>query len=189
GNEADKMPVEESGNMILLCDAIARMEGNAGFASRWWPQLTRWEAYLEKYGEDPQNQLCTDDFMGHLAHNANLSVKAILAIAAYSELCRMRGDSSAGARYLALARDDARHWMKMAGAGEPYGIAFDRPNSGSQKYNLVWDKLLGLDVFPPEVARREVAHYKTVMQRYGVPLDSRTRLTKTDWCLWSATLA
>jgi hypothetical protein len=188
-NEADMMPVEESANLIVLCAAIAKMDGNAGFASRWWPQLSRWEAYLEKYGEDPQNQLCTDDFMGHLAHNANLSVKAILAVAAYGELCRMRGDAAAGDKYLTLARDYARHWMKMAGDGDHYRIAFDRPNTWSQKYNLVWDKLLGLDVFPPEVARREVAQYKKVMQRYGVPLDSRTRLTKTDWCLWSATLA
>ncbi len=165
------------------------MDGNADFASRWWPQLTRWEAYLEKYGEDPENQLCTDDFMGHLAHNANLSVKAILAIAAYGELCRMRGDAAVGAKYLALARDNARHWMKMAGDGDHYRIAFDRPHTWSQKYNLIWDKLLGFEVFPPEVARQEVAYYKKAMQRYGVPLDSRTRLTKTDWCLWSATLA
>ena len=188
-NEADMMPVEESGNLILLCAAIAKMDGNADFASRWWPQLTRWEAYLEKYGEDPENQLCTDDFMGHLAHNANLSVKAILAVAAYGELCRMRGDAAAGAKFHALARDNARHWMKMAGDGDHYRIAFDRPNTWSQKYNLVWDKLLGLDVFPPEVARQEVAYYKKDLQRYGVPLDSRTRLTKTDWSVWSATLA
>ena len=188
-NEADMMPVEESANLILLCAAIARMEGDPGFASKWWPQLTRWEAYLEKYGEDPENQLCTDDFMGHLAHNANLSVKAILAIAAYGDLCRMRGDAPSAAKFRSLAREYARHWMKMAADGDHYRIAFDKPNTWSQKYNLVWDKLLGLDVFPPEVARQEVAHYKKMLQRYGLPLDSRTKLTKTDWSLWSATLA
>jgi hypothetical protein len=188
-NEADMMPVEESANLILLCAAIAKMEGNAGFASKWWPQLTRWEAYLEKYGEDPENQLCTDDFMGHLAHNANLSVKAILAIAAYGDLCRMRGDDAASAKFLSLARENARHWIKMATDGDHYRIAFDKPNTWSQKYNLVWDKLLDLNVFPPEVARQEVAYYKTMIQHYGVPLDSRTKLTKTDWCFWSATMA
>jgi hypothetical protein len=188
-NEADMMPVEESANLILLCAAIARMEGNADFAGLWWPQLSRWEAYLEKYGRDPENQLCTDDFMGHLAHNANLSVKAILAIAAYGELCRMRGDAAAGTTYLERAREYARHWMEVSADGDHYRIAFDKPDTWSQKYNLVWDKLLGLDVFPADVARKEVAHYTKMIQRYGVSLDSRTRLTKADWCLWSATLA
>jgi hypothetical protein len=188
-NEADMMPVEESANLIILCAAIARMEGNAGFCTPWWPQLTRWEAYLEKYGKDPENQLCTDDFMGHLAHNANLSVKAIIAIAAYGELCRLRGDAAAGARYRELAKEYAAHWVKAAADGDHYRIAFDKPGTWSQKYNLVWDKLLGLGVFPPEIARREVAYYKKAIQHYGVPLDSRTRLTKADWCFWSATMA
>ena len=39
------------------------------------------------------------------------------------------------------------------------------------------------------MAQKEVAYYKKMMQRYGVPLDSRTQLTKTDWSFWSATLA
>ncbi len=166
-NEADMMPVEESANLILLCAAIAKMEGNVGFASRFWSQLNRWEAYLERYGEDPENQLCTDDFMGHLAHNANLSVKAILAIAAYGELCRLRGELAAADRYRTLARQHARHWMEVAidGDNDHYRIAFDQPRTWSQKYNLVWDKLLNLGIFPPEVARREVAYYKKVAQR------------------------
>ncbi len=189
GNESEKMPVEESANLILLCQAIARMDGNADFASRWWPQLTRWENYLEKYGLDPENQLCTDDFMGHLAHNANLSIKAILAIAAYGDLCRMRGDAASAEKYFQLARADARHWVEAAADGNHSRIAFDKPNSWSQKYNLVFDKILGLNVFPAEVARREVAYYLTLLQPFGLPLDSRTRLTKTDWSVWSATLA
>jgi hypothetical protein len=183
------MPVEESGNMLILCDAIAKADGNANFVTPWWPKLTQWAKYLEQYGLDPENQLCTDDFMGHLAHNANLSVKAILGLAAYGDLCRRRGETAESDRYAKQARADAEHWLTAAGEGEHYKLAFDKPDTWSQKYNLVWDRILGLNVFPPEVARKETAYYKQMMQRYGVPLDSRTHLTKTEWSVWVATLA
>lgn len=183
------MPVEESGNMILLTDAIAHDENSPEFANLYWPQLTQWAQYLEKYGLDPEDQLCTDDFMGHLAHNANLSVKAILALAAYGDLCRMRGDKADAEKYKTLATQDAKHWMEVADAGDHSLLAFDKPGTWSQKYNMVWDQILGLGVFPKFVREKEVAYYKQKMLKYGVPLDSRTKLTKTDWSIWSATLA
>ena len=183
------MPVEESGNMLLLCDAIAQAEGNANFVTKWWPKLTQWAEYLEKYGLDPEDQLCTDDFMGHLAHNANLSVKAILGLAAYGHLCEMRGDLKNAAKYKAEALTDAKHWMEATQDGGHSRLAFDKPNSWSQKYNLVWDQILGLNIFPASVAKTEIAFYKQALNPYGVPLDSRTKLTKTDWSFWSATLA
>jgi hypothetical protein len=189
GDAGEAMQVEESGNMLLLCDAITQADGSASFVAPYWPQLTQWAGYLERYGLDPEDQLCTDDFMGHLAHNANLSIKAILALAAYGDLCRRRGDTANARKYAQIAQADARHWVKVADPGDHSLLAFDKPGTWSQKYNLVWDKVLGLHVFPPSVARKEIAYYQSKMGLYGVPLDSRTLLGDTDHSFFSATLA
>ena len=189
GGAGEEMTVEESGNMLILCDAISQEDGNGKFVDAYWPTLTKWAAYLAQYGLDPGNQLSTDDFMGFMAHNANLSVKAIVALAAYGDMCRIRGDDANAQKYTALAHTDAAHWMAISDTGNHSLLAFDKPGTWSQKYNLVWDQVLSLHVFPPKVRDNEAAYYKTVMQPYGVPLDSRTHTTKTDWSVWSATLA
>ncbi len=186
--EDNQMPVEETGNMLILVGAIAKMEGNADFAGRYWPVLTKWAEYLRDKGFDPENQLSTDDFAGHLAHNVNLSAKAIIALGAFAQLSRLRGDNALAAEYRNLAEQFARRWVKEADAGDHFRLAFDQPDTWSQKYNLVWDKVLGLNLFPVAVARREMAFYRRVQGRYGLALDNRRLYTKLDWITWTATL-
>jgi hypothetical protein len=184
----NQMPVEESGNLLLLMGAVAKMEGNANFASLYWPQLEKWAAYLKDKGFDPENQLCTDDFAGHLAHNVNLSAKAICALGSYASLCEMRGDHAQAEEYSKLAHDFAQRWVKEADDGDHYRLAFDRPGTWSEKYNLIWDRILGLNLFPAEVARKEMDYYKKMENKYGLPLDNRKNYTKLDWETWTATL-
>jgi len=183
-----QMPVEECGNMIIMAALASRAEGHAKFAERHWKLLTRWAKYLKENGLDPENQLCTDDFAGHLAHNANLSLKAINGLGAYAMMCDMLGKPEA-ASYRDAARKMASEWVKMADDGDHYRLTFDKPGTWGLKYNLVWDRIFNLNLFPPEVAQKEVAYYLKVQNKYGVPLDMRKDYTKSDWLVWSASLA
>ncbi|HVI98217.1 MAG TPA: DUF4965 domain-containing protein [Sphingomonas sp.] len=188
-SEENQMPVEESGNMLIMSYALAKVQGNADFAARHWATLSKWAAYLRDKGLDPENQLSTDDFAGHLAHNANLSIKAILALRSYAELARMLGKTSEADTYTALTQQMATKWQEMAKDGDHTRLAFDKPGTWSQKYNLVWDKLLGFDLFPKALLDSEVAFYLDHQNAFGLPLDSRKTYTKLDWITWSATLA
>jgi len=186
--EENQMPVEESGNLLILLEALAQTEGNAAFAQRYWPQATKWAAYLRDKGMDPENQLSTDDFAGHLAHNTNLSIKAIVALNAYAKLAARLGDKSVAAEYEKISHDMAGRWVEMARDGDHFKLAFDKPGTWSQKYNLVWDRVLGLKLFDPQVARSEMAFYLKNQNTYGLPLDNRESYTKLDWIVWTATL-
>lgn len=178
---ARQMPVEECGNMLLCVGAYIKMGEKRKFADDNKALLKKWADYLVREGYDPGNQLCTDDFAGHLAHNCNLSLKAILGIASYGKIFNDEV-------YMKKALELAKKWEKDAVGEQGTRLAFDLPDSWSIKYNIVWDKLLDINIFDKNVFDSEVALYKSKLNRYGVPLDRREDYTKLDWLVWTTVM-
>ena len=174
------MPVEECGNMLLMVAATAIVTRDISYAAAHWDTLSKWASYLKEHGVDPENQLCTDDFAGHLAHNCNLSLKAIMALVGMAALSEMKGDDREAEEYMACANAMKERWIEMADNGDgTYRLAFDQPNTYSMKYNVVWDIVFGSRIFPAEVLASEFAGYKKRIRPYGMPLDNRKTYTKS----------
>lgn len=185
-----QMPVEECGNMLILMANIAMLDGNMDFVTPYMPILEQWVKYLVEFGADPENQLCTDDFAGHLAHNCNLSLKAIMGIQGYSIMLGMQGDKENAEKYAKIAKDMADSWSERAYNGDgSFRLAFDKPDTFSMKYNIVWDKIWGTKLFKDYLITSEFFSNQKHINYYGMPLDSRKAYTKSDWLVWTGCLA
>ncbi len=185
---ARQMPVEECGNMLIMLYAAAFFDGDFSFTEAELALLEKWVGYLLAYGEDPGDQLCTDDFAGHLNRNVNLSAKALVGVACYAGILRQRGEEKAAAYYTAEARRMAQSWLKRATVSGVTPLTFDG-QGWSMKYNLAWDRVLKLNLMEDGFYRRETESYLPRINVYGLPLDSRRAYTKSDWILWTAAMA
>lgn len=175
------MPVEECGNMLICLAAIKKRINIDDFLEENKEVLKQWADYLKEVGYNPGNQLCTDDFGGHLSHNCNLGLKSIIGIAAYGQ---MFDDE----KYISSAKEMAKSWSDESANDEATMLAFGIKNSWSLKYNLVWDKLLDLNLFDEAIYEKEIKLYLKKFNQYGVPLDNRKGYTKLDWLIWTTVL-
>ena len=97
----EQMPIEETGNFLIMIAAIANAKGNVDFIpERYWPLIDGWAQYLWNTTENPGDQLCTDDFEGPSPNNSNLAAKGMIGMAAYSTLLTYKGNTTGAATYL-----------------------------------------------------------------------------------------
>ena len=191
GNADDgiRMPLEESGNMLIMMAALTKSEGNADLAKKYWSLLTMWVDYCVAEGLDPKNQLCSADMFGHMPRAANLALKAIIGIGGYAQMCEALGKTDDANKYMTIARDYAAKWQELAKGEGRTLLGYGQPDTWAMKHNLIWDRMLGTDVFPESVGDSEIAWYLKVQNEFGLPVDNRTDTSLIDWALWSITLA
>lgn len=182
------MPVEESGNMILMSLAYYKFSSNAAWLSDHYPTLKQWAGYLVEFSLVPASQLSTDDFAGAQVNQTNLALKGIIGLQAMSAIAQVVGQPADAANFSAIARDYYAQWEGLAiDAAEQHTLlAYGWRSSWGLLYNAYMDKLLGLGTVRPEVYRMQSDWYGQVGRAFGVPLDSRHLYTKSDWEMWAA---
>ena len=192
--EQEQMPVEESSNMLIMLAAIAQRQGGAvDYLVPYLPVLTAWADYINDSLPDPGLQLCTDDFEGPSPHNANLAVHGIVGISAHAILLTYMGLTEQAARWHHLAVSLVPVWERLAldADGSHYKQRYDQNGTWSEKYNLVWQYVLGGDAitFSSSVRDLELTYYYKQNRTYGIPLDNRQPLSKCDSSSWVAAMA
>ncbi|ESK94383.1 glutaminase, partial [Moniliophthora roreri MCA 2997] len=186
----EAMPVEESGNMLIMALSYAQKTGDNSHLTTYNTLFDQFTQFLITDSLIPANQISTDDFAGPLANQTNLAIKGIVGIKAMSEIARRLGDTNKASNYSAIAANYVTRWQGLAtsSSGNHLTLSYGDNNSWGLSYNLLADKLLKLNLFPASVYQMQTAWYKTVTQPFGVPLDTRHTYTKSDWEIWTAGL-
>ncbi|MDE6398097.1 MAG: DUF4965 domain-containing protein, partial [Clostridiales bacterium] len=184
-----QMPVEECADMLIMAAACYRYDKDISFFAENKDLFAKWVEYLVQFGLKPENQLCTDDFAGHLKNNLNLSVKAAVGIGAYAQLVTAAGDGKTAQKYANTAKKYADEISAFSQKFPHAPLTWDSgEETFSLKYNMAFDKILGLGLFSQSLYESETDCYIEKNNEFGVPLDSRRTYTKSDWICWAATL-
>ncbi|KAI1210106.1 DUF1793-domain-containing protein [Annulohypoxylon truncatum] len=181
------MPVENSGNFILMAYAYYKFTGDARWLTQHYDLLSRFAQYLLDYSLVPAAQLSTDDFAGELANQTNLAVKGIVGLQAMSAIARVVGSSDASL-FSERAASYYEQWEDLAidPSGRHTLLAYQWRSSWGLLYNIYFDKLLNMGLVKPHVYEMQSRWYASVSQVFGVPLDNRHHYTKSDWEIWTA---
>ncbi|ROV93941.1 hypothetical protein VSDG_06274 [Cytospora chrysosperma] len=187
GND-EYMPVEESGNMILMSYAYYKFSGDAAWLKSHYTILNQWANYLIEFSLVPSGQLSTDDFAGTLVNQTNLAIKGIVGLQAMSAIARIADQAADAANFSATATEYYDMWEYFAidPSKNHTMLSYQWRSSWGLLYNTYFDKLLNLGIVSPEVYEMQSSWYATVSQVFGVPLDSRHHYTKSDWEMWAA---
>ena len=190
-SKQENMPIEESGNMLMIVAALVKFSKQQGkdYVSQILPRYTAliesWAQYLisgEGVLPDPDIQLCSDDYLGPFPHNTNLAIKGIVGLACYAEMLKLDGDLINAAKYLAFAEAYTQYWMKNALDGDHYKLRYDQNGTWSMKYNLYFQYVLGVEIFPKSIIENEIAYYmNNDLNAFGIPVNNQIVLAKLDW--------
>ncbi|HEY1699881.1 MAG TPA: DUF5127 domain-containing protein [Trebonia sp.] len=204
----ENMPMEESGNMLIMAAAYvqaasaqkaasAQTDGAgpadaAAFVTAHYAILKQWADYLVANLPDPGYQNQTDDFAGSIAHSVNLALKGIIGVAAMATIAQVAGNATDASSYKASAAQFIAYWT--AHSQDPSAAHLDLTYNGDDggdgtwgtTYNGFADSLLGTGLVAAATRAEQAAWYASQLNEFGLPLQVPHSYAKSDWQLFTA---
>ncbi|KAI9741002.1 MAG: hypothetical protein M1834_002713 [Cirrosporium novae-zelandiae] len=183
---AEQMPLEESGNIILLAYAYQKTTGDSSWAKQYKDIFKGYATYLAEKGWHPANQLASSDAAGWAVNQTNLAIKSAVGMVAYG---KMFSDSYFVDNGTALAHALYNEGLGTDAKKTHFVLSYNEDKTWSGCYNLISDVLFSFNIFPSEAYSMQSSWLETVRDTAGVPLDSRVKWTKSDWNMFLASIS
>jgi len=187
---SDTMPIEATGDLLIMTIAYIRASGNASIILDNYQLFDAFAQFLQSNTKSPVKQSSADStYLGVLTGDTNLAIKGIIALKAYGDLVTKLGKPE-GVGYTMAGNSFAQDWQKQAlTSGGEYRLAFTvGDNMWSSEYNVFADKWLGANVLSADVFQKLRNSYQNRIQTFGVPIDARNIYAKPEWTMFSAGL-
>nr|VWO99943.1 Hypoxanthine-guanine phosphoribosyltransferase [Ganoderma boninense] len=177
GSDADPTKgVEQSGNMLVMALAYARISGDGTLLSQYYNTTKRWADYLVSTALNSTNQSSMD---GDTTNSANTALKGIIGVKAMAEIAHALGQDSDAVQYGNQASSMLSSWLSLASSsgGSHLLGSYGSQQSWSLMYNLFAEKLLGLNFVAQPVIDMQTQFLSSLFAttpEFGLPIDSES---------------
>ncbi|KAM5540207.1 hypothetical protein V8D89_006026 [Ganoderma adspersum] len=183
-----QMGVEETGNMLVMELAHARVSGDGTLLSQYYNTTKRWADYLVNNALQSQNQTNQD---GDATNLTNIALKGIIGVKAMAEIAHALGKDSDATQYGDQASSLLNSFLSLAASSSGSHLLgnYGDQQSWSLMYNLFADKMLGLNFVPQSVIDMQTVYIGGLLamaSQWGLPIDNTTPYGNAAWSLFTS---
>ncbi|PIL35873.1 hypothetical protein GSI_01533 [Ganoderma sinense ZZ0214-1] len=168
--------VEQSGNMLVMALAHARISGNGTLLSQYYNTMKRWADYLVSNALQSDYQTIQD---GSITNLANTALKGIIGVKAMAEIARALGEESDAVSYDNKSSSLFNSWLSLATSSDQSHLlgGYGDQQSWSLMYNLFADKMLALNFVPQSIVDMQTQYLDSLLataSEWGLSTDSES---------------
>ncbi|OCH91418.1 hypothetical protein OBBRIDRAFT_886945 [Obba rivulosa] len=191
-NASHSQGIEQTGNMLIMTLAHARISGDGSLISQHYGLLKSWANYLINNILFPTSAQQSAD-LENIVNSTNLSVKGIIGIRAMAEMSEAFGQAGDATFYGSQAMALITEWESLALDSDRQHLLLDYADDTSWglMYNLYADRLLGFNLVNSSIYAAQTTFYEALpVSRFGLEINSaRTSSGESAWLLFTAATA